>query len=1135
MKQYRTVNNLMGWITFIIAATVYCMTIEPTASFWDCPEFITTGYKLEVGHPPGAPFFMLVANLFSQFASDAGTVAKMVNYMSALMSGACILFLFWSITHLVRKLVITDENQITNKQLVTVMGSGLVGALAYTFSDTFWFSAVEGEVYAFSSLFTAVVFWLILKWEDVADEPHSDRWLILIAYLTGLSIGVHLLNLLCLPAIVLVYYYKKVPNADVKGSLMALMASGVLVAVVLYGMVPGIVKVGGWFELLFVNTLGMPFNSGVMVYIVVLAAAIIWGVYESYVERNKLFMAVSFVVTIALLGIPFYGHGASAVVIGVLVIAFLFFYLSPNIQTKLKERYRVSARTLNTALLCTMMIVIGYSSYAIIVIRSTANTPMDQNSPEDIFTLGEYLGREQYGTRPLFYGQAFSSKVALDVKDGYCSPRISYNGTKFIRKEKATPDEKDSYIEIPGRIESEYAQNMLFPRMYSSQHANEYHAWVDIKGYDVPYDQCGQMIMVNMPTQWENIKFFFSYQLNWMYWRYFLWNFAGRQNDLQGSGEIEHGNWITGIPFIDNWLVGDQSLLPQELQNNKGHNVFYCLPLLLGIIGLLWQAYRGQKGIQQFWVVFFLFFMTGIAIVLYLNQTPTQPRERDYAYAGSFYAFAIWIGMGVAGLIQLIIDNGQLTIKKLFCQGKEDEAARKKLSIINCQLSIAIVLLCLLVPIQMASQTWDDHDRSDRYLARDFGQNYLMSLQESGNPIIYTNGDNDTFPLWYNQETEGFRTDARTCNLSYLQTDWYIDQMKRPAYDSPSLPITWDRMEYVEGTNEYVPVQADYKKSIDALYAEAEKQALNGNPEALVNVKKEFGENPYELQNILKYWVRSKNEDLKLIPTDSIVMKVDKEAVRRSGMMLPGDSIPDYMHISLKGKRALYKSELMMLEMLAEANWERPIYMAVSVGTENHLNMGNHFVQEGLAYRFTPFDTEKTGVKIDSEKMYDNLMNKFKFGGIDKEGIYIDENAMRMCYSHRRIFSQLVGQLIREGKKEKAKAALDYAEKMIPAYNVPYDFQNGAIQMAEAYYQIGEKEKADSIMKALADKAVEYLTWYLSLADRHFAISAREITEYHLPILNSEVKLMQKYNSELAPVYDKKLDELYQMCVDRMQ
>ena len=1113
MKQYRTVNNLVGRITFLIAATVYCMTIEPTASFWDCPEFITTGYKLEVGHPPGAPFFMLVANLFSQFASDPSTVAKMVNYMSALMSGACILFLFWSITHLVRKLVVTDENNITRGQLITIMGSGLVGALAYTFSDTFWFSAVEGEVYAFSSLFTAVVFWLILKWEDVANEPHSDRWLILIAYLTGLSIGVHLLNLLCLPAIVLVYYYKKVPNANAKGSLLALLASGILVAAVLYGMVPGIVKVGGWFELFFVNTLGMSFNSGVMVYIIVLAASIIWGVYESYTEKNKMRMSVSFVLTIALLGIPFYGHGTSAVIIGIIVIAFLFFYLSPKMQASMKEKYRVSARTLNTSLLCTMMIVIGYSSYAIIVIRSTANTPMDQNSPEDIFTLGEYLGREQYGTRPLFYGQAFSSKVALDVKDGYCEPRISYNGTKFIRKEKATPDEKDSYIEIPGRIEYEYAQNMLFPRMYSSQHAREYQAWVDIKGEDVPYDQCGQMVMVNMPTQWENIKFFFTYQLNWMYWRYFMWNFAGRQNDLQGSGEIEHGNWITGIPFIDNFLVGDQSLLPQELQNNKGHNVFYCLPLLLGIIGLLWQAYRGQKGIQQFWVVFFLFFMTGIAIVLYLNQTPSQPRERDYAYAGSFYAFAIWIGMGVAGIIRLL---------QHYAKMKELPAA-----------TLASVV-CLFVPIQMASQTWDDHDRSDRYLARDFGQNYLMSLQETGNPIIFTNGDNDTFPLWYNQETEGFRTDARTCNLSYLQTDWYIDQMKRPAYDSPSLPITWDRMDYVEGTNEYIPVQADYKKSIDALYAEAEKQALNGNPEALVNVKKEFGENPYELQNILKYWVRSKNEDLKVIPTDSIVLKVDKEAVRRSGMMIPGDSIPDYMHISLKGKRALYKSELMMLEMLAEANWERPIYMAVSVGTENHLGMGNHFIQEGLTYRFTPFDTDKTGVKLDSEKMYDNLMNKFKFGGIDKPGIYIDENAMRMCYTHRRTFAQLITQLMKEGKKDKALAALEYAEKMIPAFNVPYDVQNGALEMAEAYYQLGNNTKADQIIDELANKSVEYLTWYLSLDDNHLLMSQREFI-MHLSALDMEVKMMEKYKSKLAGNYTPKVNELYNIYVGRMK
>ena len=1115
MKQYKTVNNLIGWLTFIIAATVYCMTIEPTASFWDCPEFITTGYKLEVGHPPGAPFFMLTANLFSQFASDATTVAKMVNYMSALMSGACILFLFWSITHLVRKLIIKDENNITTGQLVTIMGSGLVGALVYTFSDTFWFSAVEGEVYAYSSLFTAVVFWLILKWEDVADEPHSDRWIILIAYLTGLSIGVHLLNLLCLPAIVLVYYYKKVPNANAKGSLLALFASMVLVGIVLYGIVPGVVKVGGWFELLFVNSMGLPFNTGVIVYIIILAASIIWGVYESYTEASRARMNISFMLTIALLGIPFYGHGVSSVIIGIIVLAALGLYLFAK---NLNKKYQISARSMNTALLCTMMIMVGYSSYALIVIRSTANTPMDQNSPEDIFTLGEYLGREQYGTRPLFYGQAYSSKVALEVKDGYCIPVEANSTTKYIRKEKTSPDEKDSYVEVPGRVEYQYAQNMLFPRMYSSAHIPQYKGWVDIKGYDVPYDECGNAIMVNIPTQWENIKFFFRYQLNFMYWRYFMWNFAGRQNDIQGSGEIEHGNWITGIPFIDNWLVGDQSLLPQELKDNKGHNVFYCLPLLLGLIGLFWQAYCGQKGVQQFWVVFFLFFMTGIAIVLYLNQTPSQPRERDYAYAGSFYAFAIWVGMGVAGIIKLLRDYAKM---------QELPAA------------ILVSALCLLVPIQMAGQTWDDHDRSGRYVARDFGQNYLMSLQESGNPIIFTNGDNDTFPLWYNQETEGFRTDARTCNLSYLQTDWYIDQMKRPAYDSPSLPITWDRVEYVEGTNEYIQIRPEIKKTIDALYAQADS---SGNPEALQNIHNEFGEDPYELKNILKYWVRSDKEGLHVIPTDSIVIKIDKEAIRRSGMKIPealGDSIPDHMNILLRDdngnpKRALYKSELMMLEMLANANWERPMYMAITVGRENQLGMDKHFVQEGLASRFTPFETKKLGATIDSEKMYDNLMNKFKFGGIDKPGIYIDENVMRMCYTHRRVFAQLIEQLMKEGQKDKALAALDYAEKMIPAYNVPYDWQNGAVQMAEAYYQLGQTEKADKIMDALANKAIEYMTWYLSLDDSQFFVSTREF-EYHIALLNEELKLMEKYKSKLSENYSGKLDELYGMYISRVK
>ena len=1114
MKQYKLVNNVLGWLTFFVAAFVYCSTIEPTASFWDCPEFITTGYKLEVGHPPGAPFFMLTANLFSQFASDPSQVARMVNTMSALLSATTILFLFWSITHLARKLILKDWSEMTLGKLIAIQASGLVGALIYTFSDTFWFSAVEGEVYAYSSAFTAIVFWLILKWEDHADEPHSDRWLVLIAYMTGLSIGVHLLNLLCLPAIVLVYCYRRFPHIELKGSLLALVGSFVLVAAVLYGVVPGIITVAGWFELLFVNTLGCPFNTGEIIYIVLLVAIVIWAIYESYVDKSFKRQNISFVLSVGMLGIPFRGMTWGAGLLGLVILVALYFGL--NYRKKIGKDLVpvVTARFKNTALLCMLMLMIGYSSYAVIVIRSAANPPMDQNSPEDVFTLGSYLSRDQYGDSPLLYGQAYTSQVAYDVDGNMCVPKHKEGAAIWQRKEKASKDEKDSYFVVSHKDKIVYAQNMLFPRMHSSAHAGAYENWMGgIEGNQVPYDRCGEPVMVKMPTQMENIRFFLSYQCNFMYWRYFMWNFAGRQNDIQGNGEPEHGNWITGISFIDDWMLGDQSKMPAELKANKGHNVFYCLPLLLGLIGLFWQAWRGQRGIRQFWVVFFLFFMTGLAIVLYLNQTPQQPRERDYAYAGSFYAYAIWCGLGVLAIYDML---------------------KKKLKGNDVAVAGVVGVACLLVPIQMASQTWDDHDRSGRYTCRDFGQNYLMTLQDKGNPIIFTNGDNDTFPLWYNQETEGVRTDARVCNLSYLQTDWYIDQMKRPAYDSPSLPITWDRMEYVEGTNEYVPVRPEYKKSIDALYAEAEKQALSGNTEALVNVKKEFGENPYELKNILKYWIRSKNEDLKVIPTDSIVMKVDKEAVRRSGMMIPGDSIPDYMHISLKGKRALYKSELMMLEMLAEANWERPIYIAVSVGPENQLNMGNHFIQEGLTYRFTPFDTDKLGVKIDSEKMYDNLMHKFKFGGIDKPGIYIDENAMRMCHSHRRIFSQLAQQLIREGKKDKAKAALDYAEKMIPAFNVPYDWQNGAVQMAEAYYQLGDSTKADDMMKALADKAVEYLTWYLSMDDNRFSISTREF-EYHWAVLDAEVKIMRKYNSKLAEIYAPKVEELYNLYAERYE
>ena len=1127
MKQYNKINNLVGWLTFAVAAFTYCMTIEPTASFWDCPEFITTGYKLEVGHPPGAPFFMLTANLFSQFASDATQVAKMVNIMSALMSAACILFLFWSITHLTKKLICPDDKEMTTGKLITIMGSGLVGALAYTWSDTFWFSAVEGEVYAYSSLFTAVVFWLILKWENRANEPHSDRWLILIAYLTGLSIGVHLLNLLCIPAIVLVYYYKKNPTANLKGSLIALAGSMILVAVVLYGIVPGIVKVGGWFELLFVNDFGLPFNTGVIIYMIILAASIIWGVYESYTVKSRKRMNISFLTTVGLLGIPFYGHGWSSVFIGIIVLAILAIYLFANIG----EKYRVSARTLNTSLLAMMMIVVGYSSYAVIVIRSSANTPMDQNSPEDIFTLGEYLGREQYGTRPLFYGQTYASKPALKEVDGGCVYDVTEGAPVYQRKEKATPDEKDSYEVVRHKTDYKYAQNMLFPRMYSDAHAQAYEDWLGgIKGVQVPYDQCGQMVMVKVPTQWDNIKFFFIYQLNYMYWRYFMWNFAGRQNDIQGQGEIEHGNWITGIPFVDKFLVGDQSLLPSDLKNNKGHNVFYCLPLILGLIGLFWQAYKTKRittpngeeieepvGIQQFWIVFFLFFMTGLAIVLYLNQTPMQPRERDYAYAGSFYAFAIWIGMGVAGIAQWL-------------QGKLGEKPA----------SVIATVVCLFVPIQMVSQTWDDHDRSNRYVARDFGQNYLSTVQEEGNPIIFTNGDNDTFPLWYNQETEGFRTDVRVCNLSYLQTDWYIDQMKRQAYDSPAVPIEWSRLEYVQGHNEGVAVRPEVMESINNFYKQ--------NPE---EAAKEFGDNPYELKNILKYWVRSPKEGLQLIPTDSIVIKLDKEAVKRSGMMIPDSlhgEIPDYMSISLKGKRMLYKSELMMLEMLANTNWERPLYMAITVGSDNHLNLGNNFMQEGLAYRITPFNTTRLNARIDSEKMYDNLMNKFKFGGINNPDIYIDETVMRMCQTHRRMFIQLATQLIKEGKKDKALKALDYCSEVIPSTTVPHDYiMSSSKEMADDYLALGEKEKGEAILNDLANKSVEYITWYLSLDDQRLQGSYEDCLRnfYILDEINKSLARAnaaggvqgegeQQKKSDMASHYAKKFEDLYEVFNKRV-
>ena len=1080
---YKRLNTIIGWLVFVIAAVTYCMTIEPTASFWDCPEFITTGYKLEVGHPPGAPIFMLTANLFSQFTSDPSKVAMMVNTMSALLSALCILFLFWSITMLVKKLVAGAKDP-DMWQMITIFGSGIVGALAYTWSDTFWFSAVEGEVYAYSSFCTAVTFWLILKWEENADQPHSARWLVLIAYLIGVSVGVHLLNLLCITAIVLVYYFKKAQNPNWKGALIAFCLSGVIIAAVLYGIVPGIVKVGGWFELLFVNGLGLPFNTGLFIYIILLVGIIIWSVYETQRGDRKSLMYLSFLLTVAFAGIPFYGHKPSGIFIGIIILAAAAFYLfSKGIQDSIKP----SASVLNTIMLCIMMITIGYSSYAVIVIRSTANPPMDQDSPEDIFSLGEYLAREQYGSRPLLYGQAYSSEIKyeLNAQTKYYEPLFDINGKSYGRKEKKSADEKDQYYVMDVKRQYKYAQNMLFPRMYSAEpkHIEEYKSWcggITGRSYNFYDIYSGKNKKVVIPTQAENLKFFFRYQVNFMYWRYFLWNFAGRQNDIQNSyGEKEDGNWVTGFNFIDKRLIGgDNRLLPDAFAG-KGHNVFYCLPLLLGLFGLFWQIGKDKEGTRQFFVVLALFFMTGLAIVVYLNQTPIQPRERDYAYAGSFYAFAIWIGMGVAAISEWL-----------------NKLAGKKAS------SVIAAIICLFVPIQMVSQTWDDHDRSGRYACRDFGQNYLKSLPEKGYPIIFTNGDNDTFPLWYNFETEGFRTDARCCNLSYLMTDWYIDQMKRPAYDSPALPISFDRIDYQTGTNDAVPVRPDKKASL-----------LSANSKELVDKS-------FELNNVLDYWIKQKN----YIPTDTIWFKIDKDAVLRSGMKIPAQylgatdeetkaKMPDRMVISLKGKSRLYKNEIMMLDLIAHCNWERPLFMATTVPESSYMNLGKFFLLEGLAYRITPFDWNAVGGSsrngaVDTDRMYDNLMS-FNYGGLDNPDLYLDETIRRMCLSQRRLSLQLASRLYNEGKKDKALNILEkidagISDKLLPINDAVY---GASTETANLFYVLGKQDRAREILNNTADNYLQQLNWYLSMNDRQLKRCSAQFVEtakvftYFLPLI----------------------------------
>lgn len=1080
MKRYKLLNNVLGWVVFVIAAVTYILTLESTASFWDCGEFIASGYKLEVGHPPGNPIFMLTARFFANFASSPSEVAYMVNLMSGLLSAATILLLFWTITRLAQKIVLREgetEETMSLGQMIAILGSGLVGALAYAWSDTFWFSAVEGEVYAYSSFCTALVFWLILKWESVADLPHANRYIILIAYIIGVSIAVHLLNLLCIPAIVLVYYYRKYKNTDLKGSLIALLVSFVLIVLLLYGLVPGFVEVAGWVELLFVNVFHLPFNSGVVFYFFLIVGVIAWAIYETYAQRSDKLIKISFLISIVLVGIPFIGDGY---IIGIVLTAVLAYYLF--------TRKKLAVVAMNTILLSLFVIFIGYSSYALIVIRSTANTPMDQNSPEDIFSLGGYLNREQYGDRPLFYGQTFPAEIARDAN----GTAISTKGKAIWKKKlKTSEDEADRYIVTGYNEHYEYQPelNMLFPRMYSdkSEHISAYKEWTNFKGRPVQVRTSEGTKTVMKPTFAENLAFFLDYQLNYMYWRYFMWNFAGRQNDIQGHGEVQNGNWISGFNFIDKHIAGDQTNLPGDLKNNAGRNVFYMLPLLLGLIGLFYQAFSGKKGIESFWVTFFLFFMTGIAIVIYLNQTPYQPRERDYAYAGSFYAFAIWIGLGVAA-----VWRGLNYLLKT-----TDE---KPVSAITAAVA---ALLCLCVPLQMVSQTWDDHDRSGRYVCRDFGMNYLSSVDENG--IIFTNGDNDTFPLWYVQEVEGYRTDVRVCNLSYLQTDWYIDQMKRPAYESAPLPISADESKYAYDVRSYNYVINRLADSItvsdglDYLYSDED-------------------------------WTKDVPGYGKLnhLPTNKLYIPVNADAAVASGTVAPElkDSIVSRIVPDFADKRGFTMSEIASLDIIntnAMQGWKRPVYFAVTVGSSYYLGLEDYFSRTGLAYQVVPL--KGVSNNIDTDKMYDNMVNKFRWGGIDKatpeHPLYLDENVRRMCNTHRMMFGDLVVQLIAEGKNDKALTALDLIMEKIPGWQVTHDLTS--ISLAQSYLDLGEKAKGEALLTEILDNSAGYLNWYKDLTSGQLRSVGNDYQK-HLYIVHTIHEMSVSYG---LPELQKKIEDRF--------
>ena len=1030
-KKFTLWNRITALVAFLIAAVTYLLTIEPTASFWDCGEFIASSYKLEVGHPPGNPVFQLFARFATMFTGPEHA-AVAVNAMNAILSALTILLLYLTTVFLVKRLVRPDEDGTYSlAKAVVIFGSGAVGALAYTFSDTFWFSAVEGEVYAMSSFFTALVFWAMTKWYEQADRPYADRWLVLIAFLMGLSIGIHLLNLLTIPALVFMFFYRKREKMDYSfGQLCGIFGvSVVILAFILYGIIPYLPRIAAQFDLLFVNIMGLPFNSGAVFFMVLLLGLCFWGIHASMKAKNAL---------------------------------------------------------LNTALLCFTMIVIGFSLFSIVIIRSSAKTPTNEYQPDNPFTLVRYLGREQYGSNPLVYGQAFSSPYTLEDTE-YWAPMPQKNNLGEI---------EPLYIKADGPADVKYYSEgkMLFPRMWSSDeyHKSFYMSYIDEPQKKTYTDEGGKKREFVMPSFTDNLKYFFDYQMNWMYWRYFMWNFAGRQNEIHGSEPNQFaGNWESGIGFIDRARLGDQSDAPGYMGENKGKNHYYMLPLLLGLIGVFFQCARDKRGC---WVTFLMFFMTGIAIVVYLNQPPYQPRERDYAYAGSFYSFSIWIGIAVAALYTWITELCHLERRHKAC---------------STAVASAVALLSLGVPALMAAENWDDHDRSNRYTAVEMAKNYLNSVGRNG--ILITHGDNDTFPLWYAQEVEGIRTDVRIANTSLLGTDWHIDQMKWAMNASAPLDLKLGPTKYLYGTNELLYVDP-YQENKDAVLP-------------LKEMMDNFSKGQYKLE-------MADGTEMDYIPARKFSMPVNKENILKSGILSEkyADMIPEEIVLTVsQNKQYITKPELFMLDLLSNYNWDRPINL-LSMGGDINIGIKDYLMYEGFSFKFVPVKNRMSSSEIgfsDPYDLYDKMKNVFTWDALKRPDYFVDyHNNYTFCgvLSQRLLFVNVAKELMEAGENEMALEILDMCQECVPEHNFPLDmsylgFSNELIvaEMIQLYYKLGENEKGRDLLERFTAGIGESLRFFekFDTAQKEYATAAEYLT-WMLGICQDEVYDVMRTDEEKA-------------------